>query len=182
MRSPWRKLPLAVFGQLIGEDEAGGLPAKFLGQFGLETWGASSWGDWRLRAEYADTACNFSREQPLFECGYRNTNYPQGYTYRGRTIGHSLGNDSRMSSIAGLLTRRNGDVLSLTVRRAELNRDASGPHLLTDGRLEVDNVELRFSRSWRAARIAAGIGYHEPAMASDVFPEVQGFLTWQQGF
>ena len=31
--------------------------------------------------------------------------YPQGYAYRGRIIGHSMDNDSRMFTLAGLLTR-----------------------------------------------------------------------------
>ena len=37
--------------------------------------------------EYSDTACNFSREAPKFDCAYRNSIYPQGYTHRGRIIG-----------------------------------------------------------------------------------------------
>ena len=41
LRSPWRALPLAFYTQWIGEDEAGGLPSKFIGQFGLESWGSS---------------------------------------------------------------------------------------------------------------------------------------------
>ena len=115
MRSPWQALPVAFYTQWIGEDEAGGLPSKFIGQFGLEIWGSSRFGGLRLRAEYADTACMFARENPEFNCAYRNSIYPQGYTYRGRIIGHSLDNDSRMFSVAGLLTRPNGDVLSVDI-------------------------------------------------------------------
>jgi capsule assembly protein Wzi len=98
LRSPWRKLPLVFYTQWIGEDEAGGLPSKFIGQFGLETWGSSGLGGWRLRTEYSDTACNFSRESPEYGCAYRNAIYPQGYAYRGRIIGHAMDNDSRAES------------------------------------------------------------------------------------
>jgi hypothetical protein len=181
LRSPWRALPLAFYSQWIGEDEAGGLPAKFMGLVGLEAWGGGSFGVWRVRAEYADTACNFSREQPLFGCAYRNTNYPQGYTYRGRTIGHALDNDSRMYSLAGLLTRSNGDVLSVTFRKLELNRDG-GDHPISDVPLDVDNVELRYSRALGASRVSAGIGYVDPALPADSSSRVNGFVTWQQGF
>jgi hypothetical protein len=181
IRSPWRVLPLAFYSQWIGEDEAGGLPSKFLGQFGLETWGSVGAGGWRAHAEFADTACNFSRESPQFGCGYRNGLYPQGYSYRGRIIGHSLDNDSRMYSIGGLFTRANGDVLGLTLRRMEINRDGGG-HVISDIPLDLDSVELRFSRGLGAGKISLGIGYSDPAVALDASTRVHGFAVWQQGF
>jgi hypothetical protein len=181
LRSPWRPLPLVFYTQWIGEDEAGGLPSKFIGQFGLETWGSSAWGGWRLRTEYSDSACNFSREEPEFGCAYRNSIYPQGYAYRGRIIGHSMDNDSRMFSIGGLLTRANGDRISLTLRRVELNRDG-GPHAISDVPLDLDNVELRYSRGMGAGKISAGLGYDHPAIDSASSSGAHGFVSWQQGF
>lgn len=172
LRSPWRALPLTFYTQWIGEDEAGHLPSKFLGLFGVEGWSATRWGGLRLRAEYADTACNFARNRPEFDCGYRNGAYPQGYTYRGRIIGHAMDNDSRMYSFAMLLNRENADVVSLVVRRVELNRDG-GPHAISDVPRDLDNVELRLSRVFGAGKLSVGFGYEE---------SVQGFLMWQQGF
>jgi hypothetical protein len=174
LRSPWRPLPVAAYTQWIGEDEAGGLPAKFLGLFGLEGWGSSPLGGYRWRAEYADTACIFNSPEPQFGCGYRNSIYPQGYTYRGRIIGHAMDNDSRMYSLAGYLSRPNGDVLSLTLRRVELNRDG-GLHTISDVPLTLDNVELRYSRVFGAGKVIAGVGF-------DDLSDARGFLTWQQGF
>jgi hypothetical protein len=179
--SPWRALPLAIYSQWIGEDEAGGLPSKFIGQLGLETWGHSRLGGWRLHAEYNDTACNFTRQNPEFGCAYRNSIYPQGYAYRGRIIGSSMDNDSRMYSLSGLLNRPNGDSLSLTLRRAQLNRDG-GTHAISDAPEDVDNVELRLSRGLGAGRVAIGLSYEDPPTRRDSNSRVQGFLTWQQGF
>jgi hypothetical protein len=181
LRSPWLALPLAFYTQWIGEDEAGGLPSKFMGLFGAEAWGGSGLGGWRLRAEYADTTCSFSRQQPEFDCGYRSSIYPQGYSYRGRIIGHSLDNDSRMYSLAGLLTRTHGDVLSLNLRRVELNRDG-GPHFFSDVPLRVDNVELRYSKGVGAGRFTVGIGHSDPSLEADSSSGVHGFAIWQQGF
>jgi hypothetical protein len=180
-RSPWRALPLAVYSQWIGEDEAGGLPAKFIGLFGLETWGSSSLGGWRLRAEYSDTACNFTRQEPIYGCAYRNSLYPQGYAYRGRSIGHTIDNDSRMFTVAGLLTRVNGDVLSVALRRVSVNRDG-GPHPISDVPLDLDNVELRYSRVLGAGKIGAAIGFEDPAIGVKSSSRVHTFVTWQQGF
>jgi hypothetical protein len=181
MRSPWRKLPLVFYTQWIGEDEAGGLPSKFIGQFGLETWGSSRLGGWRLRAEYADTACNFSREVPAFDCAYRHPIYPQGYAYRGRIIGHAMDNDSRMYTLAGQLSRENGDFVSVSVRRVELNRDG-GSHAISDVPLDVDNVELRYSRGLGAGKVSVGVGYQDPAIGSGTSSRVHGLVSWQQGF
>ena len=181
LRSPWKQLPLVFYTQWIGEDEAGGLPSKFIGQFGLETWGSWHESTWRLRGEYADTACNFSREAPQFDCAYRNALYPQGYAYRGRIIGHSMDNDSRMLTLAGLLVRGNGDVFSLAVRRVELNRDG-GTHAISEVPVDVDNVELRYSRGVGAGRLSIGVGYQSPATSVDSDSRVHGFASWQQGF
>jgi Capsule assembly protein Wzi len=181
LRSPWRALPLVFYTQWIGEDEAGGLPAKFIGQFGLETWFSSGLGGWRLRAEYADTACNFPRENPIFGCAYRNSIYPQGYAYRGRIIGSSMDNDSRMFALAGILSRENGDVLSLTIRTVKLNRDG-GEHAISAVPLDVDNVQFRYSRGLGAGKLSAGIGYGDPALGADASSRVSGFINWQQGF
>lgn len=181
LRSPWRALPLAFYTQWIGEDEAGGLPAKFIAQFGLETWGSASFGNWRLRAEYTDTACNFDRQAPLFNCAYRNSIYPQGYAYRGRIIGDSMDNDSRRLTVSGLLTRENGDFLSLTLRRLKINRDG-GEHAISEVPLDVDNVELRYSRGLGAGTISFGLGYDDPATRPDASSGAHGFMNWQKGF
>ena len=181
LRSPWRRLPLAFYTQWIGEDEAGGLPAKFIGQYGLEAWGSRAMGGWRVRAEYNDTACNFTREQPLFDCAYRNSIYPQGYTYRGRIIGHSMDNDSRMFTLAAMLTRAKGDTISLAIRRVDLNRDG-GPHAISDVPVDFHNVELRYSRGLGSGKLIAGVGYDDRVVNVDSGSRVRGFLTWQQGF
>jgi hypothetical protein len=180
LRSPWKPLPLAFYTQWIGEDEAGGLPSRFLGQFGLETWGASTHFNWRLRAEFADTTCAFTRENPYYGCAYRSGIYPQGYKYRGRVIGHSMDNDSRMYSVGGLFTRPSGESISLTIRHVELNRDG-GVHAIVSVPLDLENVELRYSRELLWGRFSAGIGYDDMVVGQNS-SRVHGSLSWQQGF
>lgn len=181
LRSPWPALPLVFHTQWIGEDEAGGLPSKFIGQFGLETWGAWGASAWRLRAEYSDTACNFTRQPPQFDCAYRNSIYPQGYAYRGRIIGDSLDNDSRRFTLAGLLTLENGNFVSVTLRRAQINRNG-GEHAISEVPLDIDNVELRYSRGFGGGKISVGVGYEDPATRPDASSGAHGFVTWQQGY
>lgn len=181
LRSPWRALPLAVYAQYIGEDEAGGLPSKFIGQFGLEGWTSTGLGALRVRAEYADTTCNFTRSTPEFGCAYRNAIYPQGYSYRGRNIGHSIAGDGRMVSASALLTRADDSVAGLTLRRIDLNR-GGGANLISGVPLTVDDVELRYSRPLGSGRVSLGVGYQHANESSDLESGARGFLNWQQGF
>ncbi len=182
MRSPWKRLPVAFYTQWIGEDEAGGFPSKFIALFGLEFWGSSALGGYRLHAEYADTACMFNEDSPQFDCAYRHPIYPQGYTYRQRVIGHSLDNDSRMFSVAGLLIRPNGDVLSIEVRRAKLNRDGGGTHAISEVPADLDNVELRYSREFGFGKVSVGLGQDDFTSGTANDTDVRGFITWSQGF
>ena len=182
VRSPWKRLPVAFYTQWIGEDEAGGLPSKFLGQFGLEFWGGSPFGGYRLRAEYSDTPCAFNSPAPEYNCSYRHHLYPQGYAYRGRIIGHSLDNDSRMFSLAGLLTRNNGDVLSVVLRRAKVNRDGTGVHAISEAPADLDNVELRYSKVFGIGKVSIGLGYDDLSSPVESGSDVRASLSWQQGF
>jgi hypothetical protein len=183
LRSPWRALPLAVYTQWIGEDEAGGLPSKFLGLAGVESWASTPLGALRIHLEYADTACAFTQQPPEFNCAYRNGIYPQGYTYRQRVIGHSMDNDSRMYSLGASLTMRSGSSVNALFRRVEINRDG-GAHAISEVPLDLDNVELTYSRMFGITKISAGLGYdrRDAEAAVNRGPGVRGFVVWQQGF
>jgi hypothetical protein len=86
-----------------------------------------------------------------------------------------------MYTLAGLMTLANGDFMSVTVRRTEINRDG-GEHAISEVPLDVDNVELRYSRGFGAGTVSAGMGYEDPVTRPDSSSRVHGFVTWQQGF
>jgi hypothetical protein len=184
--SPWRALPVALYGQFIGEDEAGGLPAKFLGQLGAEYWGGHErYGAWRVRYEYADTSCSFSRERPQFNCAYRNGQYPQGYSHRGRIIGHALDNDGRMWSASAMLVRPSGTAFMLIARRVELNRDgAADPTHRTSpaGRSALRSLDLQVDAQWFQTAVSVGLGYHDPTEPKSADGDVRGYLRLARGF
>ena len=92
-----------------------------------------------------------------------------------------MDNDSRMYSVAGMLTRDNGDTISLTVRRVELNRDG-GPHLVSQVPRDLDNVELRLAHAFSMGRLSAAIGQGDPGTGSGRSSGLNAFVIWQQGF
>jgi hypothetical protein len=181
VRSPWKSVPLVLYTQWIGEDEAGGLPAKFLGLFGAEWWGDTPLGSARLRLEYADTTCTFTRQDPDFNCGYRNALYPQGYAYRRRVIGHALDNDSRMWSLGAVVVTARGDSFDASVRTADINRDG-GRHAISSDPADINNVEFRYSRVLGSGRMILGLGFDDRTVGGVSDSETRGFLAWQQGF
>jgi hypothetical protein len=162
LSSPWRGLPVALYGQMIGEDEAGLLPSKFLGLFGLEHWGSVGEGSYRVRLEYSDTACSFSHSDPQFDCAYESAIYTQGYRFRGRSIGHSIDSDGRMTSVGALYVTPKGASWELRARTADLNRDATTPepnHTVAPLASTLDSIDLLHRRDILGGRLTAGIGF-----------------------
>jgi hypothetical protein len=174
IRSPWQRIPVALYVQLIGEDEAGGLPGKFLGLGGIEAWGATRWGIGRVYVEVADTACNFSRQRPLFDCAYRNALYPQGYSFRGRTIGHTIGPDGRMLALGTILTDASGSGWTMRVRRIELDRD-----LISSG-LGLTNIELHYSRAFAWGELGVGLEVNDRDAEMPGNSGLGGFVQWRR--
>jgi hypothetical protein len=88
----------AIYGQLIGEDDAGGLPSDYLGTYGVEH--ASADGTQRYFLEYAETTCGAPlHRNPQNYCTYRNYAYPEGYESAGRWYGASVGPDSTLFTL-----------------------------------------------------------------------------------
>ncbi len=183
LRSPWKSLPVAFYTQWIGEDEAGGLPSKFIGQFGLEFWGASPLGGYRLRAEYADTACIFTSEDAA------NSTAPTATTSTRRATPIEAGSSGIPSTTIAACSRWPGCSLApmatysaSKLRHAQLNRDGSGTHAISDVPSDLDNVELRYSKVFGIGKVSIGLGYDDWSAPRDGASDVRGSLSWQQGF
>jgi len=177
--------PLALYGQMIGEDEAGFLPSKYLGLFGIEAWGSLGAGTWRAHVEYADTACNFSRGNPEFGCAYNNSIYTDGYTYRDRSIGHAMGGDSRMLSAGALYVDGSGHLWNVLVRSVELNRQGlSSSHPITRVPVDLTNIELSTTRDYDFGTIRVGLGWDgvDESPGVEAQDEVRGFVEWRRAF
>jgi hypothetical protein len=93
-----------------------------------------------------------------------------------------MDNDSRMYSVGGILNRPDGSSWSLLVRRVELNRDGSGTHAISDVPVDLDNVELRYSRDLGSGNVIVGVGSDSGQLPSNKSAALRGFLIWQQGF
>jgi len=141
----WRvlDLPLAIYGQVAGEDEDNFFPEALFFQYGMEIW--KDWGDAssRLFVEYVNLTSYWWTGAPYTRnVTYDHGRYSDGFRYRGRPIGHWADTDSQILSIGGLLQRKDGIGWGATLRTGDLNagplRNAP-PHQGGTGTSSVSN-------------------------------------------
>ena len=151
-------LRCAAYTQLTGEDQAGVLPSRYLGLYGLESWSAD--GKQRFYVEWAEVACSTPVGRPfLRNCAYRNYAYPQGYANAGRWIGSSVGPDSRLFTFGW------ADVLHGSSVRIDVG--SAGSRIGTFSPLEGDpqtsgrlyGISAKQAFSWGAAVITPEVDW-----------------------
>jgi hypothetical protein len=180
---PGARVPLALYAQAIGEDEAGFMPSKYLGLFGFETWGELAGGSWRAHAEYADTACDFLSSPPEFGCAYESVIYTSGYRYRGRVLGHSMDGDGEAVGAGLLFVDGRGARWEVLGRNLKLNRNGSSPaHSVAESPATVRDVAFTHERLLPWGNITLSLGYSDvdDAGATVVPDGARGFVTWQK--
>ncbi len=118
--------PYAIYGQLIGEDEASYLPSKNIALIGFETWGSSKkhTGNWRAYLEASNTSIDNNNT------AYNHSIYTSGYRYQGLSIGHSIDSDGLLLSMGLMLSQKNGNFWRGWAKHAELNTDGIGQNPL----------------------------------------------------
>jgi len=179
---PASRVPVALYAQGIGEDEAGFLPSKYLGLFGAEVWGDIAGGSWRAHAEYADTACDFLSDPPEFGCAYTNVIYTTGYRYRGRVLGHSMDADGESIGGGALYVDARGRRWELLARNVKLNRaGVARGHTLAEAPARVVDLGLTHEARYPWGTIAVSLGYTDVDATGPVAVEdgVRGFVTWR---
>lgn len=172
----WR-FPVAVYGQFIGEDEAGGFPSRFLAQLGGEASG--SWSDrwsWRWFGEVAETSCGFYDSGGVFNCAYNHGIYLDGYRYYGRSIGHGADNDARVASVGLLLLDDAGTRWNLRARYGELNRGGvpDARNNLTPVAEDLASLDVTWSRNFRLGVIEVGAGAERTGDT-----DFRGYFQWR---
>lgn len=115
-------LPIAIYGQVAGEDEDNFFPEALFFQYGIEGWKNLSSSTLRIFAEYADLTSYWWTGDPRHRnITYGHHIYGEGYRYRGRPIGHWADQDSQILSFGGLLQSRDGVGWGANLRTGDLN-------------------------------------------------------------
>ncbi|MFN3712845.1 MAG: capsule assembly Wzi family protein [Alcanivoracaceae bacterium] len=130
---PFADRRISLYGQMIGEDEAGYLPTNFIAQYGVELGTALGAGQQRWFLEGSNTMAGgwFLRDsRPLV--AYEHSIYETGFRYKGRNMGSTWERDAEVISLGLRQFFANGQDLATTVSHATLNEaDAFRPGSLT---------------------------------------------------
>ncbi|MGQ0701358.1 MAG: capsule assembly Wzi family protein [Panacagrimonas sp.] len=99
-------VPLAVFAEVIGEDEAGGWPSRTFGTVGVEV--RFSIGQlpltWRVEGTETTADSYPGKDDDIPRYTYRNGAYPGGYYQQGLSLGYPIGGDGELylSSVSAI--------------------------------------------------------------------------------
>jgi hypothetical protein len=180
-------LPVAVYGQFTGEDEAGGFPSRYLALGGIDAHGmlGSRW-SYRWFGEGVYSKCNFYQSDEGFNCAYNHSIYRSGYRYRGRSIGHAADNDALMFSTGLLLIDRNDTQWQGLFRYGELNRGGApdSSNSLTPTQQTVISLDLMHSRAFRFGELefGAGIEQLEDNVGGTSDQSGRAYLQWRSAY
>ncbi len=135
---------LSFYGEVIGEDEAGGLPSRPVGLFGVH-W---SWlkADYKLNTlvEYSDSALDFWKDA-IFNSAYNHGIYQSGYRYYQRALGASADNDSRQHNLGIWINFSETRQAGLWFSHLTLNRDG----IFSNNPVSVTNISLNQYELWQ---------------------------------
>lgn len=178
----WTLVPgWSWYGQVIGEDEAGGFPSRHIALSGLtrrvysERWHSNI--AWRL--EYADTTVEFYKDQPRFDSAYEHSIYRDGYRYRGRPIGHTFDNDARVLALGMTVHRDNGHYWNATLRHAEVNTGGRRANSLTLRQLDRFDLDLSHLRQLAQGRLSAGVRLTSTDSDGATRNDIEAYAQWQ---
>jgi hypothetical protein len=193
-RSPFMRQPWAIYGQATAEDEAGGLPSLWFGQFGVEAWGDidAGWlsGRWRAHLEYSNTLGAFYKDEKRYDTAYEHSIYTSGYRYYGRSMGAGLDNDSEVLSAGVTLVDRNEHTWHALIRAGTLNELGDGVgtdalHSVAREETKIFSAQLSHRRDLqynglKLGTVSAGFGLQsaDNEVTGESETDVQVFLQW----
>lgn len=138
----------ATYAQLIGEDEANGMPSRHIGMAGLEFNTHTDDAHWRLTVEAHNSQVYFyDGNKNGKNVAYGHSIYTDGYRYYGRSLGAATDNDTE-SVFAGLQAYlSNGHAINLSIANHRLNYDDSGSSKNAFGTRAQNTMEYKGSYS-----------------------------------
>lgn len=132
-------VPVSVYGQYVGEDEAGMLPSKKMYLAGTDYSSSFKNMPYQLYVEWADTTTN---GDPL-GISYSHRVYGDGYYQHGFPLGHAMGGDGEMISVGGNIRFDVMNRLSGRAIYAKVNQSAGifGDHEINLAFPEKDKIK-----------------------------------------
>lgn len=121
--APLTDLPVSVYGQYVGEDEAGYLPSKNMYLAGVDFASSITTPNmgtlpYQLYTEWTDTRTSGD----VRGISYNHTNYTDGYYQHGYPLGYALGGDAESIAVGGKLWVDNQNFINAKLQYAKVNQ------------------------------------------------------------
>ena len=142
---PLLQVPMGMYAQYIGEDEAGGLPAKKMYLAGVDYSSNYNNMPFQLYTEWADTRTN-GKAQGI---SYNHTNYIGGFYQHGYPLAHAMGGDGQMVSVGGDIRFDRLNRVNARVLFAKLNESNRTTNLAFPAQDELKAVDVSWTHYLR---------------------------------
>lgn len=153
------QIPVGLYAQYVGEDEAGGLPAKKMYLAGIDYSASLRNMPYQVYAEWADTRTNGK----VRGVSYNHTTYTDGFYQHGYPLAHALGGDAQMISVGGdiridFMNRLSGRILFADVNQSERAAVNNAAFAFNDEIKALDLTWSHYIRPEMPLKINAWIG------------------------
>ncbi|MFB2538219.1 MULTISPECIES: capsule assembly Wzi family protein [unclassified Acinetobacter] len=145
---PLTTLPVSVYGQAIGEDEAGKLPYKFLFSAGADVATQVADKPVYLYAEWANTGTG----NQFKRISYQHHIYRDGYYQQGHSLGHALGGDGEMYSLGGKVQLDEKNQLQARALHAKVNQTNLTTNKAFTQNDRLNSLEVSWTRDFDVAQ------------------------------
>ena len=116
-------VPLGIYGQFMGEDEAGGLPSKLSSLAGVDMVTGLGQGSQRWFLEGTETVAGSWFSERRYSSMYEHSTYKSGFRYHGRNIASTWEGDARALTFGIQQYFHSGVNVALHLTQATLNQD-----------------------------------------------------------
>jgi len=135
-------VPVGLYGQFIGEDEAGGMPSKYSSLAGLDMVTGLGQGSQRFFLEATETVAGSWISDRRHSVAYEHSTYRSGFRHYGRNMATTWEGDARAVTLGLQQYFRNGVTVGLNLSRATLNQGGTVRAVIAeDGAATLQSVE-----------------------------------------
>lgn len=138
---PLLNAPVSLYGQMVGEDEAGGLPAKYMYQGGIDYSASIKHLPYQLYAEWSDTRTNAEARG----ISYTHHIYKDGYYQQGFPLADAMGTDGQRYSLGGNIRVDQVNRLSGRVVYADVNQSNTAVNVAFPKQDKITALDLTWT-------------------------------------
>ncbi len=115
---------------------------------------------------------------------YGHRIYITGHRFDGRTLGHSLDNDSKLISFTTTYDREDGSTYSLSLRSATINWDNNNKNIISLSPTKYKSVEAKASNQFDFGRLELSITLQTKihTLTQGKLPLLSAGIVWQKDF